>query len=112
MTVINKGDDWVVLARAQARGEERHAVLQGRKMGAHLREANADHEEIRNPVMTNKQRLMYSILIALGVLAIMLGLSHLQNSGVITEKTFQYIAIGVAVLVVILNGIMRRKVKR
>jgi hypothetical protein len=42
----------------------------------------------------------------------MLGLSHLQNSGVINEKTFQYIAIGVAVLVVILNGIMRRKVKR
>ncbi|EGH44880.1 hypothetical protein PSYPI_21952, partial [Pseudomonas syringae pv. pisi str. 1704B] len=31
--------------------------------------------------MTNKQRLIYSILIALGVLAIMLGLSHLQNSG-------------------------------
>ncbi|KPW28117.1 Uncharacterized protein ALO36_01980 [Pseudomonas syringae pv. tomato] len=63
-------------------------------------------------VMTNKQRLIYSLLIALGVLAIMLGLSHLQNSGVITEKTFQYIAISVAVLVVILNGIMRRKVKR
>jgi hypothetical protein len=36
----------------------------------------------------------------------------LQNTGVITEKTFQYIAIGVAVLVVVLNGIMRRKVKR
>lgn len=62
--------------------------------------------------MTNKQRLMYSILIALGVLAIMLGLSHLQNLGVITEQTFQYIAIAVAVLVVVLNGIMRRKVRR
>ena len=83
-----------------------------RKISAHLRQANAEHEVTRNPVMTNKQRLMYSILIALGVLAIMLGLSHLQNSGVITEKTFQYIAIAVAVLVVVLNGILRRKVKR
>lgn len=70
--------------------------------------------------MTNKQRLTYSILIALVVLGIMLGLSHLQNIGVITEKTFQYIAISVAVLVVvvvvvmvmvIINGFMRRKVK-
>ncbi len=61
--------------------------------------------------MTNKQRLIYSLLIALAVLAIMLGLSHLQNIGVITEQTFQYIAIAVAVLVVVINGIMRRKVK-
>jgi predicted tellurium resistance membrane protein TerC len=61
--------------------------------------------------MTNKQRLIYSIIIALAVLAIMLGLSHLQNSGVITEQTFQYIAIFVAVVVVVINGIMRRKVK-
>ncbi len=83
-----------------------------RKMSAHLRSANAVRDVLRKPEMTNKQRLIYSILIALGVLAIMLGLSHLQNSGVITEKTFQYIAIGVAVLVVILNGIMRRKVRR
>jgi predicted tellurium resistance membrane protein TerC len=66
---------------------------------------------IQETAMTNKQRLTYSILIALTVLAIMLGLSHLQNSGVITEKTFQYIAIAVAVLVVIINGFMRRKVK-
>ncbi|GFM49133.1 hypothetical protein [Pseudomonas capsici] len=62
--------------------------------------------------MTNKQRLIYSILIILSVMAIMLGLSHLQNTGVLSEKTFQYIAISVAVIVVILNGIMRRKVKR
>jgi predicted tellurium resistance membrane protein TerC len=62
--------------------------------------------------MTNKQRLLYSLLIALIVLAVMLGLSSLQNSGVISEKTFQYIAIAVAVLVVIINGIIRRKVKR
>lgn len=61
--------------------------------------------------MTNKQRLTYSILIALVVLGIMLGLSHLQTTGVITEKTFQYIAIAVAVLVVVINGIIRRKVK-
>ncbi|AHF68095.1 hypothetical protein K5D34_18510 [Pseudomonas cichorii] len=62
--------------------------------------------------MTNKQRLIYSILIILSVMAIMLGLSHLQNTGVLSEKTFQYIAISVAVIVVVLNGIMRRKVKR
>jgi flagellar biosynthesis protein FliQ len=61
--------------------------------------------------MTNKQRLIYSIIIALAVLVTMLGLSHLQNSGVITEQTFQYIAIFVAVVVVVINGIMRRKVK-
>jgi hypothetical protein len=41
----------------------------------------------------------------------MLGGSYLQNAGVISEKVFQYIAIGVAVLAVIVNGIMRRKVK-
>ncbi|MCO8168022.1 hypothetical protein NJC40_09565 [Pseudomonas sp. 21LCFQ02] len=62
--------------------------------------------------MSNKQRLIYSLLIALGVLAIMLGFTRLQDTGVISEKTFQYIAIAVAVLVVVLNGIMRRKVKR
>jgi flagellar biosynthesis protein FliQ len=80
-------------------------------MGAHLA-TNAVHEEFRKSAMTNKQRLMYSILIALSVLAIMLGLSHLQTIGVITEKTFQYIAIFVAIMVVVLNGFMRRKVKR
>ena len=62
--------------------------------------------------MTHKQRLIYSIIIALSVLAIMLGLSHLQNIGVLSEKTFQYIAIFVAVAVVVLNGVLRRKVKR
>ena len=36
--------------------------------------------------MTNKQRLVYSIIIALSVLAIMLGLSHLQNIGVLSEN--------------------------
>ena len=61
--------------------------------------------------MTPKQRLVYSILIALVVLGIMFGLSYLQNTGVITEKTFQYIAIGVAVVVVVSNGVMRRKTK-
>jgi len=66
----------------------------------------------RNPAMTNKQRLIYSILIALSVLAIMLGLSHLQTIGVLDQKTFQYIAMFVAVVVVVLNGVMRRKVKR
>ena len=61
--------------------------------------------------MTPKQRLVYSILIALVVLGIMFGLSYLQNTGAITEKTFQYIAIGVAVVVVVINGVMRRKTK-
>ena len=61
--------------------------------------------------MTQKQRLKYSILIALSVLAIMLGLSWLQNAGMISQKMFQYIAMGVAVVVVVINGIMRRKVK-
>ena len=61
--------------------------------------------------MTPKQRLAYSILIAVVVLSIMFGLSYMQNTGTITEKTFQYIAIGVAVVVVVINGVMRRKVK-
>ncbi|MCE4052690.1 hypothetical protein [Pseudomonas sp. Au-Pse12] len=61
--------------------------------------------------MTQKQRLIYSILISLVVLGIMLGLSYLQNNGTISEKLFQYIAIGVAVVVVVINGVMRRKVK-
>ena len=45
--------------------------------------------------MTHKQRLIYSILIAVAVLLIMLGLSWLQNAGKLSEQTFQYIAIGV-----------------
>ncbi|MBA1293206.1 hypothetical protein G7025_07535 [Pseudomonas lurida] len=61
--------------------------------------------------MTHKQRLKYSILIVLAVLATMFGLSYLQSTGVISEKAFQTIAIVVAVVVVVLNGIMRRKVK-
>lgn len=61
--------------------------------------------------MTHKQRLIYSILIAVSVLAIMLGLSWAQNAGMITEKMFQYIAISVAVIVVIINAVMRRKVR-
>ncbi|MGE8405739.1 MAG: hypothetical protein ACN6QH_01680 [Pseudomonas sp.] len=61
--------------------------------------------------MTQGQRLKYSILISLLVLGSMLGLSWLQKQGVISEQLFQYIAIGIAVVVVIVNGIMRRKVK-
>ncbi|EIK96362.1 hypothetical protein PMM47T1_12156 [Pseudomonas sp. M47T1] len=61
--------------------------------------------------MTQKQRLIYSVIISLVVLAIMLGLSWMQKDGLISEKLFQYIAIGVAVVVVVLNGVMRRKVK-
>jgi len=61
--------------------------------------------------MTQSQRLKYSILISLVVLGIMFGLSYLQNTGVISEKLFQYIAIAVAVIVVVVNGVMRRKVK-
>lgn len=69
------------------------------------------HSKFQEAAMTQKQRLIYSILIALSVLAIMLGLSWAQNAGMITEKTFQYVAIGVAVVVVVINGVMRRKVK-
>ncbi|MDB6445660.1 hypothetical protein SAMN03159507_04888 [Pseudomonas sp. NFACC32-1] len=61
--------------------------------------------------MTHSQRLKYSILIVLAVLAIMLGLSWMQNKGMISEQLFQYIAIAVAVIVVVINGVMRRKVK-
>ena len=53
--------------------------------------------------MTQKQRLKYSILIALAVLASMFGLSYLQNTGVISEKTFQYLAIAIAVVVVVIG---------
>ena len=62
-------------------------------------------------VMTPSQRLKYSILISLVVLGIMFGLSYMQNAGMITEKMFQYVAIGVAVIVVVINGVMRRKTK-
>lgn len=61
--------------------------------------------------MTNKQRLKYSILMSLVVLAIMFGLTWLQRQGQLSEETFKYIAIGVAILVVILNGVMRRKTR-
>ncbi|ROM73086.1 hypothetical protein BK654_25535 [Pseudomonas brassicacearum] len=61
--------------------------------------------------MTHSHRLKYSILIVLVVLAIMLGLSWMQNNGMISEQLFQYIAIAVAVIVVVINGVMRRKVK-
>ncbi|MBF7140898.1 MULTISPECIES: hypothetical protein [Pseudomonas] len=62
--------------------------------------------------MTNMQRLKYSLLLSLVIVAIMLGLSWLQVQGRIDEKTFQYLAIGVAVVAVIINGVMRRKVRR
>ncbi|WP_095109865.1 hypothetical protein [Pseudomonas sp. Irchel 3E20] len=61
--------------------------------------------------MTQSQRIKYSVLISLLVLGIMFGLSYLQNAGIIGEKTFQYIAVTVAVVVVVVNGVMRRKVK-
>ncbi|MHC6225934.1 hypothetical protein ACYU03_14345 [Pseudomonas sp. X10] len=61
--------------------------------------------------MTHVQRLKYSILIILVVLGVMLGLSYLQKQGVISEQMFQYIAIAIAVIVVVINGILRRKVK-
>ncbi|MDW9403379.1 hypothetical protein GE454_09850 [Pseudomonas soli] len=61
--------------------------------------------------MTHVQRLKYSILIILVVLGIMLGLSYLQKQGTISEQTFQYVAMAIAVVVVVINGILRRKVK-
>lgn len=89
--------------------------LQRRTRRAICARTQADTNRIQpmfqETAMTQKQRLIYSILIAVSVLAIMLGLSWLQNAGMISEKTFQYIAIGVAVVVVVINGVMRRKVK-
>ncbi len=61
--------------------------------------------------MTQAQRIKYSILISILVLLLMLGLSWLQSTGAISEKLFQYIAIATAVLVVVINGVMRRRVK-
>ncbi|MFV3402571.1 MULTISPECIES: hypothetical protein [Pseudomonas] len=61
--------------------------------------------------MTHVQRLKYSILIIVVVLGMMLGLSYLQKQGTISEQTFQYFAIAIAVVVVVINGILRRKVK-
>nr|WP_314482640.1 hypothetical protein [uncultured Pseudomonas sp.] len=62
--------------------------------------------------MTHVQRLKYSILIILVVLGLMIGLSHLQKAGTISEQTFQMLAIAIAVVVVVINGILRRKVRR
>lgn len=62
--------------------------------------------------MTHMQRLKYSLLLSLVIVAIMLGLSWLQAQGQLDEKTFQYLAIAVAVVAVIINGVMRRKVRR
>ncbi|WP_175649566.1 hypothetical protein [Pseudomonas sp. Marseille-P9899] len=61
--------------------------------------------------MTQRQRLKYSILMTLVLLGAMLGMSWLQKQGVITEQLFQYLAMGLAVIFVVINGIMRRKVK-
>ncbi|HDS1734259.1 hypothetical protein [Pseudomonas sp. BP8] len=61
--------------------------------------------------MTHVQRLKYSILIIVVVLGMMLGLSYLQKQGTISEQTFQYAAIAIAVVVVVINGLLRRKVK-
>lgn len=61
--------------------------------------------------MTHMQRFKYSILIIVVMMGVMFGLSYLQKQGTISEQTFQYLAIGVAVVVVVINGILRRKVK-
>ncbi|HBK49442.1 MAG TPA: hypothetical protein DDZ74_09020 [Pseudomonas sp.] len=61
--------------------------------------------------MTHVQRLKYSLLIILVVLGLMLGLSHLQKPATISEQTFQLLAIAIAVGVVVITGIRRRKVK-
>ena len=61
--------------------------------------------------MTHMQRFKYSLLIIAIMLVAMFGLSHLQREGTISEQTFQYLAIAIAVVVVIINGVLRRKVK-
>jgi hypothetical protein len=79
--------------------------------GRQLASERIQNGYIQELAMTHSQRLKYSILIVLVVLAIMLGLSWMQNKGMISEQLFQYIAIAVAVIVVVINGVMRRKVK-
>jgi hypothetical protein len=76
------------------------------------RQQNPGQHDCQDLYMTQAQRIKYSLLIALVVLLLMLGLSYLQTQGIITEKLFQYIAMGIAVLVVVINGVLRRKVKR
>lgn len=61
--------------------------------------------------MTHMQRFKYSILIIVVMMGVMFGLSYLHKQGTISEQTFQYLAIGIAVVVVVINGILRRKVK-
>ena len=62
--------------------------------------------------MTQMQRLKYSLFLSVVIIGIMLGLSWLQAQGRLEEKTFQYLAISVAVVAVVINGVMRRKVRR
>lgn len=62
--------------------------------------------------MTHVQRLKYSILIIFVVIGLMFGLSLLQKQGTISEQTFQYLAMAIAVIVVVINGILRRKVRQ
>lgn len=100
------------IVAAADQGNNRENILLGDAALYDCAPISGHHHRCRKDyTMTQKQRLKYSILIALTVLGAMLGLSYLQNQGVITEKVFQYLAIGIAVVVVIINGIMRRKVK-
>ncbi|PVZ20278.1 MULTISPECIES: hypothetical protein [unclassified Pseudomonas] len=62
--------------------------------------------------MTQKQRLIYSLLIALVVLLTMMGLGWLQAHNQISEQVFRYMAIGIALLTVAANAVLRRRVKR
>jgi hypothetical protein len=100
---------------ADAQGENPQdiaAMKPKRFIGCNMRPRQVGYIfQFQETAMTQSQRLKYSILISLVVLGIMFGLSWLQNTGAISEKMFQYIAIGVAVIVVVINGVMRRKVK-
>jgi len=45
------------------------------------------------------------------VLVVMIGLGLLQSHGYLSEDMYKYLAIGVAIIVVILNGVLRRKTR-
>ena len=61
--------------------------------------------------MNQRQRLKFSILITAVVLVVMIGLGLLQSHGYLSEDMYKYLAIGVAIIVVILNGVLRRKTR-
>jgi len=98
---------------AAVRGKNRENILGQDRAGYHgARPVIGRHHRCRKDFpMTQRQRLKYSILMTLVLIAAMLGLSWLVKQGMLAEQMFQYIAMGLAVIFVVINGILRRKVK-